>query len=264
MYSDFQTRPVDALGTFGTVRKLARPTHVLSQVWRNLSHLRPVLGEPIFALFLLSLLASSIALAAGRGRLEDHTLFIFLLTYIVGLSFVTSTLQRYVAVLVPIALAQIAVAASVILAGLRIAERTKRRAGWFLAAALMILGLSTQPDFRQVNFRPSISGQLPSVRAMSAHVRGEPVFAVTPLWAYMVGGVHHTMPNDDLDKIVTYGRHTGVRWLVHTRDQSVMSEARLLTNAGWYVEAGESNRELPDLELTASSETGLVRLYRIP
>ena len=62
---------------------------------------------------------------------------------------------------------------------------------------------------------------------------GDPIFALLPVYPYLAGGRHRTLPNDSLDKTVHYARLTGVRWLLVPKHPDRFPEIRFHTHAGW-------------------------------
>ena len=46
---------------------------------------------------------------------------------------------------------------------------------------------------------------------------GDVVFAPAPLDAHLLGAGFRNLPDDSLDKVITYAERTGVRWLVVAR-----------------------------------------------
>jgi hypothetical protein len=98
---------------------------------------------------------------------------------------------------------------------------------------------------------------------------GEPVFALHPFDAYLVGGTYRLLPNADLERVVEYGRRTGVRWILVTVLPYFEEEVALYTEAPWY-ENQQLEVDHPDLvelccgwEPDPERDSRRVVLYRI-
>src|SRR5690606_221019 len=61
----------------------------------------------------------------------------------------------------------------------------------------------------------------------------QPMFALLPAYAYMSGGSYRVLPNDSLERVVHYGRLTGVRWLLVPENPREVIETHFYGNAPW-------------------------------
>ncbi|MBN1906371.1 MAG: hypothetical protein JW927_14865 [Deltaproteobacteria bacterium] len=94
-------------------------------------------------------------------------------------------------------------------------------------------------------------------------VNGEPAFSLSDYEAYLIGSSYRMLPNDSLEKVVAYGKKTGVRWILIFFGKSTAIELMDYDNLDWY-----KNRYLgetyPDLvKFRLGSEDGYLMLYEI-
>lgn len=198
----------------------------------NANHLRAPLGLPI------TLLAIAAGIAAAAGRRNDAfratrlVLPAFLAFYVVALSTRTGVVARYMVVMFPIALALIGVELSL---GLREWNRQRRPGvgGPILAAAAgaTILFLSG-PSLINLSTHPG-NAAVAALSSQTTIPSREPTFALLPVNAYLAGGSYRILPNDSLEKVVSYARRTGVRWLLVPRHPETAIETRFYGNARW-------------------------------
>jgi Dolichyl-phosphate-mannose-protein mannosyltransferase len=154
-----------------------------------------------------------------------------LLTYVLGLSLVTGALARYLIVLYPLALAQVAIELGILIHwwrrrawGVRVVATVASGAFAFLLlfaphSVLTAPSLPPRPDY-------SMSGRPPLLA-------GAPTFALLPAYSYVAGGAFRILPNDTLARVVRYAQLTGVRWmLVPVRPERVV-DVHFYTNAPW-------------------------------
>jgi hypothetical protein len=231
---------------------------ILPNFWRNLTHLQTVVGWPLtFALFLS---AAAVVFSAIRQRGNTGLIIPwFLGVYIVGLSVATGLVDRYLFVLVPLCSAQIAVGVWSVILPL---ERTGGATGWksyIAAAGMVVCGLVSQSGFWNVQLTspfPESSAELAELTAVVSP--GDSAFSLFPMQAYLIGAQYRILPNDRLNRVIEYGRRTGVRWLIRHGHPSIMSEIRLYDRAGWYL-----SPRLHGLPLRATTSDGLLELYEI-
>ena len=135
-----------------------------------------------------------------------------------------------------------------------------------MCALLIAAGVAAMPrNFSSVRFDPTYDRWVAPYAKLRAHVTpGEPVFAAAPLDALLLGAGFRALPNSGLKQLVSYGRKTGVRWVVltdlgHDRQQLEMY------NDDWYLLPGRQRDAFVSdwLEKRAESGRGRYVLYRI-
>jgi hypothetical protein len=240
---------------------------LLRNLRSNLDHLKNLLGPMAFWLFTASLLAPFSKRSGSEARRPINVIWLWILIYLVALSWVTGLVERYVVVLLPFAVAQVGVSANLVFQGYlrNRMGRWARPAGFGgLVLLFCLLSLSTPRFFNTTTLHDKLWEDAPSLDPVRDLIApGDPVFTIQPMEAYFVGGLWRTLPNDDLNRIAHYGRLTGVRWILVSRIQSVLDESKLYSKADWYRDPLLSTR--PDLPVTfrASTTDGLIDLFEI-
>lgn len=117
--------------------------------------------------------------------------------------------------------------------------------------------------FTELNIFPKLKETETELYSLRKHLNGKPVFSLSPFSSYLSGGSYRLLPNDSLEKVVKYGRKTGVRWLLVSRTQSARSELRFYTNAQWYWNRS-LEKNYPDLvRFCCGTADGSLALYEI-
>jgi 4-amino-4-deoxy-L-arabinose transferase-like glycosyltransferase len=231
----------------------------------NLGHVESYLGIGWFGLFV-----ASFSMLFFDRRASEHGRALRLTcawtaSYLAALSLLTGKVDRYVVVILPFAMIQVACAGFALRRRVEErsrSDRTRRLAHWLPAAPLVVgavfapvyfWNLDPQPKTRETHLR------LGAIRQKIA--AGEPVFSLTQLEAYLVGGTFRVLPNDSLDRIAEYGRRTGVRWLLVRRDAAALQEAQLYDNAPWYLDWMSRRGHEPGVRLRAETADGALALY---
>ena len=94
-------------------------------------------------------------------------------------------------------------------------------------------------------------------------VKGEPVFSLSSYEAYLIGSPYMMLPNDSLEKVVAYGKKTGVRWIILFYDRSLFSELLFYDKLDWYKDRS-LEKEYPGLvKFRLGREDGTLTLYEI-
>jgi hypothetical protein len=153
----------------------------------------------------------------------------FLITYGLALSVLTGAVARYFIVLIPLALAQIAIELGVFFHWWR-ARRQRSRFAHVAIALVFALLLLLAPQ-TVLNAPPFLHPYRSMIK--SSLVPGEPVFSLLPVYAYLSGGSFRIMPNDKLEKVVHYAHRTGVRWLLVPRQPERILDTQFYVNAIW-------------------------------
>lgn len=259
--------PASGPGLLGRVQRRLSPRVLATRLIANLNHLRGYLGLGLFALYCLAMLLPIFGRALlGNSVHRIYLVWLWNLTYLVGLSSMTGLIDRYLIGLLPFAIALIGIVSYAVVTRSRDVESvTTRRAPGAIVALALAVSIALTPAFwPSIDRSPKLDVPgipLDDLRAL-VH-KGEPLFSITPFEAFLVGAKWRTLPNDSLQRISTYGGHTGVHWLLVTRQSSTTGEAALYAQAPWYLDPKlESRPDLP-VQLRASYEGGMLLLFEL-
>jgi hypothetical protein len=132
---------------------------------------------------------------------------------------------------------------------------------FFVVYALFLF--ATPRFFTALRIFPKLEDTEAEFHGLRNQVNGEPVFSLSPFSSYLSGGSCRLLPNDSFEKVVKYGKKTGVRWLLVSRTESALSEMQLYTNAQWY-RSPNLQREYPHLvKFCCETADGSLALYEI-
>lgn len=219
------------------LRRLGSPGEWLLDFFRNAWHLRVPLGIPIFILMLASFITPFILPDAVRRQTTRLAIPAFLCIYALIVSVFSAIVSRYLIVLYPLALIQIALELAVVHRWWSQRSPTARLPDAVVALILAALLVLVPKKFYEAPRRPPDNLNLASWAALNSRVSpGDPVFALLPVYPYLAGGRYRILPNDSLEKTVHYARLTGVRWMLVPRHPDRFPEIRFHTNAGWLLE----------------------------
>jgi hypothetical protein len=186
----------------------------------------------------------------------------FVWFYLGAVSLSTGAIARYAHVMIPFVVLHVGTEAYAVAR----ASRLGARGGW-LAVVLLVLGTALMPAYfdsvRPVEKRP-LSDQ-PHWALRERVEEREPVFALHAFDSYVVGGSHRGLPNDELERVVEYGRRTGVRWILVAQSPRHRGEVRRYRNAAWYTDRQlhESHPDLVELCCEVAGKGYRYALYRI-
>jgi len=232
--------------------------------YNNIMHLSSSLGNILTILFFLACL-SSFLIKNHRIRFTAKVLLpFFIIFYLLAISFFTDKIPRYIHILLPFCLMHISIELYIRLNDLMDLLKLKRFTNMVLCAFILSLIMLTTPRFfTGLKLIPKGEGMESEYYPFQRHVNGAPVFCVTPLHSFIVGGSFRILPNDSLDKVAQYGKNTGVRWILIARTRSVANELKLYNNAQWYLEHS-LEKGYPDLvKLRAGTDDRFMALYEI-
>lgn len=220
-----------------TFRRLGSPGEWLLDFFKNAWHLRLPLGIPIFILMVVSFITPFLLPDAGRHQTTRLAIPVFICIYTLILSVFSAIVSRYLIVLFPLALIQIALELAVVHRWWSPRSSTVRLPDAVVALILAALLMLVPKKFYEAPRRPPDNINLASWAALSARVSaGDPIFALLPVYPYLAGGRHRTLPNDSLEKMVHYARLTGVRWILVPKHPDRIPEIRFYTNAAWLLQ----------------------------
>jgi hypothetical protein len=217
--------------------RLGSPGEWLSDFFKNAWHLRLPLGIPIFILMAVSFITPFLLPDAGRRQTTRLAIPAFICIYTFIVSVFSAIVSRYLIVLFPLALIQVALELAVVhrwwsqrLSTVKLPDAVVP----LILAALLIL---VPKKFYEAPRRPPDNINLGSWAALSTRVNaGAPIFALLPVYPYLAGGRYRILPNDSLEKTVRYARLTGVRWILVPKHPDRVPEIRFYTNAGWLLQ----------------------------
>jgi hypothetical protein len=150
-------------------------------------------------------------------------------SYTVAVSLATGTIERYMVVVFPFAIAQIAIELGVFHQWW--ARRGARPIIASVITALILAGVFH--SMPRTVFNDSNSHSISADIEHRPLLNGEPTFALLPVYPYLGEGKFRVLPNDSLERTVQYGRLTGVRWLLVPEDPQQDSEVLFYNKAEW-------------------------------
>ncbi|TET52696.1 MAG: hypothetical protein E3J53_03105 [Desulfobacteraceae bacterium] len=245
------------------ISTLGNPKYFFGKIYNNIMYLRDPLGGFILGTFFLFCLSPFFVKSEKVKLLNRLLLPLFILFYLLVVSCFTDKISRYSYILFPFVLMHIAgelfVCFHAVTSKLKI-----RLSGFVFVFVVYALFLFATPRFfTALKIYPKLEDTGPGFHGLRKQVKGEPVFSLTPFSSYLSGGSCRLLPNDSLEKVVRYGRKTGVRWLLISRTQSTLSELRFYTNAQWYWNRS-LEKNYPDLvRFCCGTADGSLALYEI-
>jgi len=239
------------------------PKDYIAKIYNNFMSLRTALGNFPLYLFLI-LCISPFLVKSGEIKLLNRLLLpCFIIFYLFVISCITDKIPRYIYILFPFVLMHIA--GELFICFPAVTSKLKIRLSglvfFFVVYALFLF--ATPQFFTGLRIYPKSEDTEAKFYSLRKHVNGEPVFSLSPFSSYLLGGSCRLLPNDSLEKVVKYGRKTGVRWLVITRTKSARSELRFYTNAQWYWNRS-LEKDYPNLvRFCCGAADGSLALYEI-
>jgi 4-amino-4-deoxy-L-arabinose transferase-like glycosyltransferase len=242
---------------------LKGPKEYMGRIYHNAVYLREPLGSILLYLFVALCISPFFVKSENVKLLNRLLLPLFIVFYLLALSCVIDKIPRYIYILFPFALMQIAgelfICFHAVTNALRI--RFSSLVFFFLIYAFFLL--VTPHFFTELRVFPKLQDVETRFESLRKNVNREPVFSLTPFGSYVSGGSCRLLPNDSLEKVVTYGKKTGVRWLLVTRTESALSEIQLYNNAQWYRNPS-LDKEYPHLvRYCCATSDGGYTLYEI-
>ena len=202
----------------------------------NIGYLRQALGLPLLLLLGVTC-ATAICAEFGRKRpsVPRGLPAGIIIGYLLVVSLATGLVARYMQVLIPVAILQMSLEghflAQRLLPSLSLRDkRTLLSYAVILAGVVMLLpGLFTQVRLFP---KPQVDAY-PLSACADQLTEFDAVFALHPMHAYLVNGTYRILPNDSIEAISRYARHTGVSWLLLTNSKHDIEERRLYRNSPW-------------------------------
>lgn len=237
----------------------------LARLGQNLSSLIESLGLLLSLLFFLSMLSPFLTPTQATGRLRRFVLVGFVLNYLLALSLLDGLIDRYVLVLLPFMLLNIALETHHALRHMetRIGNPHVIRATF----ALLLAGFALSQPLTAFDLElqeKSSATEGPFAPFRSLVTPGDPVMALSPLYAHLVSGAWRIMPNDSVEDIAEYAAREGIPWLLVVRGMSdADGEISNYQNAiGWYFDQELVLKHQEHMALYAHSNDGRIVLFR--
>jgi hypothetical protein len=245
-------------------RLVAATSNVYGHAVGNLSLLRESLGVPGVVLLVLTLLSPLAGRAEGPAQWARWVLPATILGYLGVLSLFTGgAIARYVNVIVPLALVQGSAEAAWLLRRLPLPPHAPRLLPHVVTAALASILIATLPQRSwSAPLLPRIGEAGNPLEACREHVpRGAPIYAFHPLGAYLLDGTYRIIPNDTLERVVTYAERTGVRHMVLTVLPFERAEMEYYGHAPWIPALLVLDRHDPRITAQCRTDDGVAVLY---
>lgn len=233
------------------------------QFYNNILILKSVLGPYIFILFFVTCI-SSLLKTGGRRNLNLFLLSSFVIMYLLVISFFTDKISRYIYILVPFCIMHISFEVYRYSKLIRGAFKIEWPGFLFLAILFLSILLTTPRFFTELHLNKKYLGiENNDTNYIKKTVNGEPVFSLFALEAYLVGSPYRYLPNDSLEKVVAYGKKTGVRWILIYHGRSTANELKFYTNLGWYSDRLLETNYPGLVKLRFFTEDGSMALFEI-
>lgn len=214
---------------------VAQPRTYLANLYQNIASIIGIVGAAVLGLFLLACVTPFVV---RSERVDLSTRLVLpgcVILYLLVLSTYSANVIRYVYIMFPFLIMHIAIELALSL------QRWELKKGWVPvagAASFFALVLITAPTFFfEMQFYPKASFQDSKLLTLKKAVKqGDGVFSLSAFHAYAIGGVFRVLPNDSLSKVVTYGKKTGVRWILVSHARTQLWEIGLYDNVKWYTD----------------------------
>jgi hypothetical protein len=236
-------------------------TNYANNILSNLKLAASTLGIGIILLFLFSSAYSIANIIIGRGSIGHAIIPLATTVYIGILSLVSNKIDRYLEVLHPLIICQIIITIYVIT---KIVSETKARKLIIWATSLVLL-LTLTPNlaFSQKFTRSAGEQDNPLAQCRKHVTPNEPIFSLSTLEPYLLGGYYRALPNDSLERIAIYAAHTGVRWMIIRKGGAGLTELGLYNNSEWLGSPTPLPTQSSKFEAVCSDDDNIATLYRI-
>jgi 4-amino-4-deoxy-L-arabinose transferase-like glycosyltransferase len=212
---------------------LTSPGEFAARFGNNLDHLKGTLGLFLLALFLVTAVTPFLIRSATPAFPRRYMMAAFSLSYLAVISLLSGFVPRYVEVLLPFVLLH-AASELYVIGGKAPSIIRWRYLPTLTAVAVLALGAALMPrHFNALSVAEKAAADAYPDKPIE---QDEPVFSLFPYDAHLVRGWFRTLPNDGLEKVVEYGKRTGVRWILVSKSPGALGEIRLYTHAKWYTD----------------------------
>jgi hypothetical protein len=262
---------VERSGVEKTLHKIVtQPFAVFGRLLGNTRSLQQISGIWLFTLFVITTLTPLLTRRKGPPWPRRTLLSAWVWFYILSISLITDLISRYVVVVLPFLLLHVAMELHALASMVPVLRVPWRRT--VLCAALLIP--AANPSLIPI-IRASVRNAYTVAPGFYAPLRehiqeGDAVFAPGPLDAFLLGAGFRILPDDTLEKVAAYARHTGVKWLVVSRSWHNGRQIELYDHQ-WYAQIHRMNfkRTFPDAEhppivKCCDVASGVIELYEFP
>jgi 4-amino-4-deoxy-L-arabinose transferase-like glycosyltransferase len=214
---------------------IAQPRTYLANLYKNIASIIGIVGAAVLGLFLLACVTPFVVRSERVDLSSRLILPGCVILYFLLLSTYSANVIRYVYIIFPFLIMHIATELALSL------QRWELKKAWVPpagAAFFFVLASITVPTFFfEMQFYPKASFEDSKLLTLRKAVKpGDGVFSLSAFHAYAIGGVFRVLPNDSLAKLVTYGKKTGVRWILVSHARTQMWEIGLYDNVKWYAD----------------------------
>ena len=217
----------------GPLHWMSAPSKWLANLRANLVHALALLGP---AAVLAAMAGAVLCCLGGPAAAKSWRLLLAgtVIGYLALLSTMTGLIARYIDVLAPFLVGLAGVGVQGLIERLRTppARATLVQAGaGVLTGALILLSQPAAPKSPALRKYGEATNPLAHCREFVAPGAG--VLSFHAFEPYLLGGVYRIVPNDSLDRIAAYARHTGTRWLLFRPNAATGLEVQLYDRAAW-------------------------------
>lgn len=236
-------------------------TNYANNILSNLKLAASTLGFGFFFLFLMGSAYSVANFFAKRENIGQLIIPLATTVYIGILSLVSNKIDRYLEILYPFIIWQIVITIYEIT---KTSPKTKTQEFIIWSAILaLLMALTPNLAFSQ-KFTRSIGEQdNPLDRCRKYITPNEPIFSLSTLEPYLLGGYYRALPNDSLERIAIYAGHTGVRWMIIRKEGAGLIELGLYNNSDWLRSSTPIAIQNSNFEAVCSDDDNIATLYRI-
>ena len=236
-------------------------TNYANNILSNLKLAASTLGFGIFLLFLMCSTYSIAKLIARRESIGQAIIPLATTVYIGILSMVSNKIDRYLEILYPLITAQIIITIYLIT---KTFTKTKTREFIIWSAIFaLLMALTPKLAFSQKFTRSAGEQDNPLARCRKYITPNEPIFSLSTLEPYLLGGYYRALPNDSLERIAIYAGHTEVRWMIIRKEGAGLTELGLYNNSDWLRSSTPSAIQNSNFEAICSDDDNIATLYRI-
>lgn len=236
-------------------------TNYANNILSNLKLAVSTLGFGIFFLFLMGSAYSIGNFYFRRDNIGQIIIPLATIVYIGILSLVSNKIDRYLEILYPLIIGQIIITIYAITKTLP-KIKTRELIIWPPTLALL-MALTPNLAFSQ-KFTRSVGEQdNPLAHCRKYITQNEPIFSLSTLEPYLLGGYYRALPNDSLERIAVYAGHTAVKWMVIRKEGAGLTELGLYNNSDWLRLPIPLAIQNANFEAVCSDDDNIATLYRI-
>lgn len=232
-----------------------------SNISSNIELATSALGSSLLLLFGICSAGSIITFSRKNIGFGKILIPLAAIIYLAVLSLVSSKIARYLDIFYPLIPCQIAIA---IYASLNISPQTKKYEK-IIWPTVFILFMSLTPKLAlSEKFSRTVGEQgNPLLSCRQYITSGEPIFSLSTLEPYLLGGYYRALPNDSLERILVYAKHTSVRWMVIRKQDAGLAEWKLYNNAAWLNSSLPLEAQNSKVSAVCSDDEKVATLYRL-